>query len=88
MEAIAEAASDLVAKWDAWLNQPNASAEVSKRHTLTNLYNARSGWLAEAHRKLDAAVFAAYGWPVTLTDSELLERLLALNHQRAGSGGR
>jgi hypothetical protein len=39
---------------------------------------------AEAHRKPDAAVFAAYGWPVTLTDAELLERLLALNHQRAG----
>ncbi len=40
-------------------------------------------WLAEALRKLDAAVFAAYGWPVTLTDAELLERLLSLNHQRA-----
>jgi hypothetical protein len=23
------------------------------------------------------------GWPATLTDAELLERLLALNHQRA-----
>jgi hypothetical protein len=28
---------------------------------------------------------AAYGWPVTLTDAELLERLLALNHARANS---
>jgi hypothetical protein len=43
----------------------------------------RPSWLAEAHRKLDAAVFAAYGWPVTLTDAELLECLLALNHERA-----
>jgi hypothetical protein len=41
-------------------------------------------WLVEAHRKLDAPVVAAYGWPVTLTDAELPERLLALNHQRAG----
>jgi hypothetical protein len=41
--------------------------------------------LAEAHRKLDAAVFAAYGWPVTLIDAELLERLLALNHERAAA---
>lgn len=30
-----------------------------------------------------AAVFEAYGWPVTLTDEEILERLVALNHERA-----
>jgi len=29
------------------------------------------------------AVLAVYGWPSTLTDAELLERLLALNHRRA-----
>jgi type II restriction/modification system DNA methylase subunit YeeA len=81
--AIAEAARELVVKRDAWLNPPDASAEELKKRTLTNLYNARPSWLAEAHRKLDAAVFAAYGWPVTLTDAELLERLLALNHERA-----
>jgi hypothetical protein len=85
VEAIAEAARELVAKRDAWLNPPNASAEELKRRTLTNLYNARPAWLAEVHRKLDAAVFAAYGWPDTLTDSELLERLLALNHERAAA---
>ncbi|MGH9589216.1 MAG: hypothetical protein ACRD25_02425 [Terracidiphilus sp.] len=33
----------------------------------------------------DEAVFAAYGWPSTLTDAEILERLLALNHQRAAA---
>jgi hypothetical protein len=54
-----------------------------KAHTLTNLYNARPAWLADAHRKLDEAVFAADGWPATLTDAELLERLLKLNHERA-----
>jgi hypothetical protein len=37
----------------------------------------------EIHRRLDEAVFAAYGWPSTLTDAELLERLLRLNHERA-----
>jgi type II restriction/modification system DNA methylase subunit YeeA len=83
VEAIAEAARDLVAKRDAWLNPPDASAEELKKRTLTNLYNARPAWLADAHRKLDEAVFAAYGWPSTLTDAEILERLLALNHQRA-----
>ena len=48
-------------------------------------YNKRPAWLQNAHRKLDEAVFAAYGWPATLTDAELLERLLALNHERAAS---
>ncbi len=85
MEAIAEAARELVAKRDAWLNPPDANPEELKRRTLTNLYNARPSWLAEAHRKLDAAVFAAYGWPLTLTDAEVLERLLALNHKRAAA---
>jgi type II restriction/modification system DNA methylase subunit YeeA len=85
VEAIAEAARELVAKRDAWLNPPDASAEELKKRTLTNLYNARPAWLADAHRKLDEAVFVAYGWPSTLTDAELLERLLALNHQRAAS---
>jgi hypothetical protein len=31
------------------------------------------------HKKLDQAVFAAYGWPSDLSDEEILERLLALN---------
>ncbi len=85
VETIAEAARELVAKRDAWLNPPNASAEELKNRTLTNLYNARPAWLADAHRKLDAAVFVAYGWPDTLTDAQLLERLLTLNHQRAAT---
>jgi len=85
VEAIAEAARELVEKRDAWLNPPNANADELKRRTLTNLYNARPAWLAEAHRKLDAAVFASYAWPATLTDAELLERLLAMNHQRAAA---
>jgi len=47
----------------------------------------RPSWLVEAHRKLDEAVFAAYGWPSSLSDAEVLERLLALNHERAASPG-
>jgi hypothetical protein len=35
------------------------------------------------HRKLDAAVSAAYGWQVNLADEEILARLLALNLQRS-----
>ena len=48
-----------------------------------NLYNERPAWLANAHRRLDAAVAAAYGWPADLSDDELLARLLALNLERA-----
>ncbi len=39
--------------------------------------------LKQIHDDLDAAVFDAYGWPVTLTDEEILERLVALNAERA-----
>lgn len=38
--------------------------------------------LRKIHDDLDVAVFDAYGWPVTLTDDEILERLVALNHER------
>ena len=50
-----------------------------KPRTLTALYNERPAWLDLAHRKLDAAVAAAYGWPANLGDEEILTRLLALN---------
>lgn len=39
--------------------------------------------LKDLHDQLDAAVFAAYGWPHNLTDEEVLERLVALNVERA-----
>jgi hypothetical protein len=39
--------------------------------------------LKQLHDDLDAAVFAAYGWPITLTDEEILEKLVALNLERA-----
>jgi hypothetical protein len=52
-----------------------------------NLGSERPSWLADLHRKLDEAVFVAYGWPSSLTDAEVLERLLALNHERAASQG-
>ena len=54
-----------------------------KKRTLTNLYNERPAWLDLAHKKLDAAVAAAYGWPADLTDEQILEKLLALNLERA-----
>jgi type II restriction/modification system DNA methylase subunit YeeA len=58
------------------------AGEGLKKRTLTNLYNQRPTWLELAHKKLDNAVFAAYGWENTLSDEEILERLLALNLER------
>ena len=58
------------------------AAKAVKKRTLTNLYNARPQWLADAHDALDAAVAAAYGWSVSISDEDALGELLALN----GSG--
>ena len=82
VQAIAAAAQELVRLRDAWLNPPGASEAELKKRTLTNLYNARPTWLDYAHRKLDAAVCVAYGWPAELADEEVLARLLALNLAR------
>lgn len=60
-------------------------AELLAKRTLTNLYNERPTWLDLAHRKLDEAVFAAYGWETSLSDDEILTRLLALNQQSAAA---
>jgi len=61
---------------------PDCAASLKDR-TLTNLYNERPTWLDLAHQKLDAAVFAAYGWDPDISDEQLLERLLALNLERS-----
>ena len=62
-------------EWVEWVNEPvpgyprrpvprdEAAATALKTRTLTNLYNARPQWLADAHATLDAAVATAYGWP-------------------------
>ena len=60
----------------------DCAAKLKKR-TLTKLYNERPAWLDLAHKKLDAAVAAAYGWPADLTDEAILEKLLVLNLERA-----
>lgn len=85
VKAIAEAASELVQQRDRWLNPPGASPKELTKLTLTDLYNKRPKWLENAHRKLDNAVFAAYGWPSNLSKDEILSRLLALNQQRASA---
>ncbi len=41
------------------------------------------GILKQIHDDLDNALADAYGWPADLPDQEILERLVALNHERA-----
>ena len=78
-------------EWVEWVDEPvpgyprrpvprdeTADKELKKR-TLTNLYNIRPQWLADAHAALDAAVAAAYGWDADISEEDALEELLALN---------
>ena len=78
-------------EWVEWVAEPapgypkrpvprdEAAARALKARTLTNLYNTRPQWLADAHAALGAAVAAAYGWPEDLGEEEALRALLALN---------
>jgi hypothetical protein len=70
---------------DRIIPKPEFAAEIKKR-TLTNLYKQRPTWLDLAHKALDAAVAAAYGWDdytPDLPEEEILRRLLALNLERS-----
>jgi type II restriction/modification system DNA methylase subunit YeeA len=74
---------------DRILPKDEDAAKELKKRTLTNLYNARPQWLANAHAALDEAVADAYGWgddwrAGMLTDDEILARLFRLNQARAG----
>jgi type II restriction/modification system DNA methylase subunit YeeA len=62
-----------------------AAAAILKKRTLTNLYNERPTWLANAHADLDAAVAHAYGWPADISEDDALARLFELNQARAAS---
>ena len=78
-------------EWVEWVDDPvpgypkrsvprdEDAAKALKKRTLTNLYNDRPQWLADAHVALDAAVADAYRWPVDIADDDALGELLALN---------
>ena len=78
-------------EWVEWLDEPvsgyprrpvardEAVEKALKKRTLTNLYNTRPQWLADAHAALDAAVAAAYGWDAGMSEDEALRELLVLN---------
>ena len=83
-------------EWVEWIDEPapgypkrpvptpDADLDQLKRRTLTNLYNQRPQWLANAHANLDTAVATAYGWPTDTSDDAALQELLALNQGRGG----
>ncbi|WP_309892799.1 DNA methyltransferase [Archangium sp.] len=59
-----------------------AAEKILKARTLTNLYNERPSWLDNAHKSIDTAVFAAYGWKPDMGDEAILAGLLTLNLER------
>ena len=72
---------------DRTLAKPGHEKDLAER-TLTKLYNQRPAWLDAAHKQLDVAVAAAYGWAdytFEMPDEEILKRLLALNLSRANT---
>ena len=56
-----------------------AAVKALKTRTLTNLYNARPQWLADAHTALDAAVAAAYGWDAGASEHDALRELHSMS---------
>ena len=68
---------------DRILPKDAEAAMKLKERTLTKLYNGRPQWLDDAHRDLDAAVAAAYGWPADISEEDVLARLLTLNLERS-----
>jgi predicted RecB family nuclease/type II restriction/modification system DNA methylase subunit YeeA len=83
-QEIATAAKQLDTWRSGWLN-PGETLDVTDR-TLTNLYNSSPTWLRDAHRNLDQAVYAAYGWSYPLDDDAVLSRLLELNLSQSVHG--
>ena len=78
-------------EWVEWVDEPvpgypqrpvardAEAAKPLKARTLTNLYNTRPQWLADAHAALDAAVAAAYGWDDDISEEQALRELLERN---------
>ena len=78
-------------EWVEWVDEPVAgyprrtvarddeAEKQLKKRTLTNLYNARPQWLADAQAALDAAVAAAYGWGAGISEDDAVRQLLMMN---------
>jgi hypothetical protein len=93
-----QAQNETISKAAIYLEQCRTHLK-GRSKTLTEIYNAledcrknpspthEAFTLMDAHERLDKAVFAAYGWEHPLSDDDILERLLALNLERAAAQG-
>ena len=84
-------------EWAEWVDEPvpgypkrlvprdETAAKELKKRTLTNLYNARPQWLADAHAALDAAVAAAYGWDADISEEDALGKFAGVESGRVES---
>ena len=78
-------------EWVKWVAEPvsgypkhpvarvEAAARELKKRTLTNLYNARPQWLADAQANPDAAVARVYGHDTGMSEEETLREFQTLN---------
>jgi hypothetical protein len=76
---------DPVRKGRPIVNTGGATYADREMRTTTNPCNQRLTSLDVAHKKVDAAVLNGYGWSHKLSAEAILERLLALNLDRAGA---
>lgn len=80
---IAAKAQALYAAREAALTSGTANMDMTELYDLRDRGGA--AWLKTAHRELDVAVAAAYGWSPDLTNDEILAALGALHQQRQGA---
>lgn len=85
VDAISQAAKELVEQRDRWLGIEGLSETERKKRTLTNLYNQNPTWLTLAHEKLDKVVLAAYQFENDMSNENILKRLLEINLTRANT---
>ncbi len=64
------------------LEKVRAGAALSDKEKILH-ERALIGTLKQLHDDLDAAVAEAYGWPWPMSEAEILERVVALNQERA-----
>lgn len=62
--------------------EASGSGEVLEGREREIYDQGQIGLLKDLHDQIDAATAEAYGWPVDLSDEEILERLVALNRER------
>ncbi|MEM7664127.1 MAG: DNA methyltransferase [Pseudomonadota bacterium] len=58
------------------------SGEILEKRDREIYEQGQIGFLKDLHDQIDVATAEAYGWPVDLSDEEILERLVALNRER------